>query len=322
MERLPAYSGATVPASHQLPAHKPERDALAEAARETCWKEGAVIRLLLAALATLMLAAAPAPPRIVTLVPSLAEDGFAVGAHVIAVSKFTDDSPQARGLPVVADFQSVDVETIVRLRPDVVVGIPSQARMTAPLTRAGIRVVLIPDDSFEDIFHDLMTVGKLSDRAAQATQVIAKLHRETARLQASVKPGFRPSVFFALGTGPIWTVGRHSYLDTLIEMAGGRNAAHDLPTPWGEYSEEALLRAQPDAIISGRETNLTDMLGREPWRSLHAVREGHVFTISDQRIANALYRPGPRYTEGLRWLIERLSSLSTPKTQSARSNRS
>ncbi|MBV8639020.1 MAG: ABC transporter substrate-binding protein [Candidatus Eremiobacteraeota bacterium] len=282
-----------------------------------------MIRALAAALAMVCcLGAAPPLPRIVALVPSLAEDAFAVGAHVVAVSKFTDDSPQARGLPVVADFQSVDAETILRLHPDVVVGIPAQARLTDPLRRAGVRVVLVPDDSYDDIFHDLRVVGELADRTPQAVRVIAQLQRETAQLHAKAVRAYRPSVFFALGTGPIWTVGPHSYLATLIELAGGRNAADDLATPYGEYSEEALLRAQPDAIVAGHETNIRDVIDHDPWRSLRAVREGHVFTITDQRIANALFRPGPRYTEGLRWLIERLSSLSTPKTQNVRSNRS
>ncbi|HET9031169.1 MAG TPA: helical backbone metal receptor [Candidatus Aquilonibacter sp.] len=277
-------------------------------------------RLLVLLLALLVGGVARPAPRLVALVPSLAEDAFAVGANVVAVSKFTNDSPQAAALPTVADFASVDVETIIRLHPDVVIGIPSQARLTEPLRRAGIRVVLMPDDSFADIFADLRAVGQLSDRSAEAEKTIASLRRQTAVLQASVKRGPRPSVFFALGTGPIWTVGPHSYLATLIRIAGGRNAAGDLPAPWGEYSEEALLRAQPDVIVAGHETNLQSVLGREPWRSLRAVREGHVFTVSDDRIANALYRPGPRYNEGLRWLIERLSSLSTPKTRKGRSS--
>ncbi len=274
-----------------------------------------MVRILAVALAIVCcIGAAPRSPRIVALVPSLAEDAFAVGAHVVAVSKFTGDSPQARGLPVVADSQSVDAETILRLHPDAVIGIPAQARLTEPLRRAGLRVVLTPDDSYDDIFRDIQIVGAVADRTPQALRVIAQLHRETARLHAKASRVYHPSVFFALGTGPIWTVGSHSYLATLIELAGGRNAADDLTTAYGQYSAEALLRAQPDAIVAGQETDIRGVIGREPWRSLHAVREGHVFTITDERIANALYRPGPHYTEGLRWLIERLSSLSTPKT--------
>ena len=277
--------------------------------------------LALVALAALF-GAAPARPRIVVLIPSLAEDAVAVGAasQVVGVSRLTTGIPQLANVPAVADFESVDVERIVQLKPDVVIGIPSQERLAAPLVHAGIRTVLVPDDSYEDIFTDLRTVGALTGRSAQAQAEVARLQRETAALHASVAHrAYRPSVFIALGTGPIWTAGRTSYLSRLIALAGGRNAADDLPQAWGEYSEEALLRAQPDAIVAGYDTDLKSVENREPWRSLQAVREGHVFVITDQRTINALFRPGPRYIEGLRWLIARLSSLSTPKTHTARS---
>ncbi|MGB8796540.1 MAG: ABC transporter substrate-binding protein, partial [Candidatus Aquilonibacter sp.] len=178
-----------------------------------------------------------------------------------------------------------------------------------------------PDDSYDDIFTDLQTLGQLTGHVAQARAEIAALKSETARLRATVAHrAYRPSVFIALGTGPIWTVGPSSYIGHLIELAGGRDAAADLPSPWGEYSDEALIRAQPDAIVAGHDTDLTSVQTREPWRSLRAVHEGHVFAITDPRVENALMRPGPHYNEGLRWLIERLSSLSTPTTPTDHSN--
>jgi iron complex transport system substrate-binding protein len=279
------------------------------------------MRPLLTFVLALALLGVASPPRIVAIVPSLADDLFAIGAgaQVVGVSRFVDDVAAAKNVPVVADFQSVDVEKIVALHPDVVVGIPSQAAMVAGLRRAGIRVVLVPDDSYDDIFTDLRTLGDVSGRRTEAGALIARLQRETAQLRAQTRRfAYRPSVFFALGTGPIWTVGRGSYLATLVAFAGGRNAAADLTTPWGQYSEEALVRAQPDAIIAGHDTPIASVLDRDPWRSLRAVREKHVFTPEDARIDDALYRPGPNYNEGLRWLIERLSPLSTSKTPSAR----
>jgi ABC-type Fe3+-hydroxamate transport system substrate-binding protein len=269
--------------------------------------------IALLCLATL-LAATPAP-RVVALAPSLTEDAFAVGANVVAVSKFTDNIPQAKGLPIVADFQSVDAEVIIRLHPDVVLGLPSQSRLVEPLRRAGIGVKLVADDSYNDIFSDLAAVGASAHRDAQAKALAIQLRAQTKALHASVKPHGKPlTVFFALGTGPIWTVGRGSYLDTLIELAGAKNAASDLASPWGEYSEEALLRAQPDVIIAGHEVDLHDVLNREPWKSLRAVQQHHVIEINDANINNVLYRPGPNYNEGLRWLIQQLSSLSTSAT--------
>jgi ABC-type Fe3+-hydroxamate transport system substrate-binding protein len=261
--------------------------------------------------------------RVVTLMPSFAEDVVAIGARaqLVGVSKFSDDVPNSASLPIVGDFTSVDTERIIALHPDLVAGLPSQANLVAPLQRAGIHVVLIPDDTFEDIFRDLRTLGNLTGHGAQAQAEIARLQRETARLTAAVPHrAYRPSVFVAIGSGPIWTVGPASYIGHLIELAGGVDAARDLHAPWAQYSEEALVRAQPDAIVAGHETDLRGVTSREPWRSLHAVREGHVFVVRDLRVENALFRPGPNYNEGLRWLIERLSSLSTPTTRSDHSN--
>ena len=269
-------------------------------------------------LAVLVACAAPAsrtdtPPsqrRFVALVPSLAEDLYAIGAgdRVVGVSQYSDVAP--RNVPRVADFQSVATERIVALHPDVVVGIPSQDRLLEPLRRAGINVQLLPDDTYDDIFTDLRTLGELSGQTTAAHDEIAKLQAQTGRFQLLAQTFHRhPSVFFALGTGPIWTAGPSSYIGHLISLAGGTDAAQ-MREPWGQYSEEALLRAQPDAIVNANEVRLSAVLDREPWRSLRAVREGHVFTITDQSIANALYRPGPRYNEGLRWLIERLKPLA------------
>jgi ABC-type Fe3+-hydroxamate transport system substrate-binding protein len=277
------------------------------------------------ALAFLLLAASPphaAPgPRIVALVPSLAEDAFAIGANVVGVSKFVDNVPQARTLPKVADFQSIDAERIIALHPDAVVGIPSQSQLTAPLRRAGIRVVLVPDDTYDDIFTGLRAVGDLAGRRPQADALVARLQAETASLRARAVRA-RPRVFVVLGVAPVWTAGPSSFVGTLIAFAGGVDAAADLRAPWGEYSEEALLRAQPDVLVAAGDAGVGSAFEREPWRSLPAVREHRVFVVTDPRIDTALFRPGPHYNEGLRWLLERFSSLSTPTTPNARSNRS
>jgi ABC-type Fe3+-hydroxamate transport system substrate-binding protein len=258
-------------------------------------------------------AATPQPggaprPRVVALIPSIAEDLYAVGAgsQVVAVSAFTD-LPQARGLPRVADVSSVDVERIVALRPDVVIGIPSQARQVEPLRRAGLRVALLPDDTYDQIFTNLRAVGDLTGHHAEAAATIGRLQRETAQLQARTRRFTRrPSLFVVLGSGPIWTAGSTSYISTLIELAGGVNAASDLHAAYSEYSAEALLRAAPDALVSDPAVHLDAVLDREPWRSLRAVTLHRVYSM-DPRL---VLQPGPNYNQGLRWLIERLTPLA------------
>ena len=259
-----------------------------------------------------LLAAVPMPhPRIVALMPSLVEDFFAVGAgrQVVGVSAYSQGVAGAEKLPVVADFSSVDSEKIVALRPDVVVGIPAQARLLAPLERAGMKVVLLSDDGYGSIFTNIAVAGDLSGHALEARRLVSRLSQQTGALRARTRSFKRtPSVFVVLGTGPIWTAGKKSFIATLIAMAGGRNAADDLDAAYGQYSAEALLRHQPDVIVTDPSVHFGAVLQSEPWRSLNAVRKGHVFTVDP---AGMLERPGPNYNEGLRWLVERLTPLAT-----------
>lgn len=284
----------------------------------------AVKRRSLFALVALVLAVAAcaAPPqpndsalgtqraRIVALVPFVADDLYVIGAgsRLVAVSSFTAD-PRARDLPRVSDFTSVDTERIVALHPDVAVGIPSQARLVDPLRHAGIRVVLLSDDGYDEIFKNLRAVGALCGSRRQAEAAIANLKHTTALLHARTRSFARhPSVFVVLGSAPIWTAGATSYIGRLIALAGGMNAADDLPAAYGEYSAEALLRTQPDVLVADPAVHLDGAVAREPWRSLRAVRLGRVYTVDPAAI---LMQPGPNYNEGLRWLVKRLAPLAT-----------
>jgi iron complex transport system substrate-binding protein len=251
--------------------------------------------------------------RIVTLVPSFADDVYAVGAgsQLVGVSAYTD-APQAKPLPRVADASSVDAEAILALRPSVAIGIPSQERLTEPLRRAGVRVMLLADDSYASIFDDIATIGELTGRRAAAAATIARLRRETATVAARTKAyAYRPSVFVVLGSGPIWTAGAQSYISTLIALAGGTNAASDLPSAYGQYSAEALLRRQPDVLVADAAINLGAVLDREPWRSLRAVRLARVYAVNPDLIE----RPGPSYNDGIRWLAARIAPLARERRE-------
>jgi iron complex transport system substrate-binding protein len=245
------------------------------------------------------------PVRVVSLIPSLTEDLFAIGAgpDVVGVSQFTDYPPAATRLPQVSTFSSVDAEKVVQLHPAVVVGIPAQAALVGDLRRLGLKVVLMSDDSFDDIFTDLGTLGRLTGRSHEAAALSARLRARTAELVRRVPAEPRPTVFVVLGVAPIYTVGDRSYIAHLIGLAGGRNAATGVHDAYARYSAEALVAAQPDALVTDRTTNLSAAFGAAPWNALRAVRTHRVYVLND---AALLERPGPRYNDGLAWLIAQL----------------
>ncbi len=265
---------------------------------------------LLCALAQTSAHAAPLQPahRVVSLIPSLTEDLCRVGAgaQIVGVSQYSEDIPCVRGVAQVGGFSSIDVERIIALHPDAVVAIPSQKRLAEPLERAGISVRYYRDDAFDDIFTDLQAVGALTGHSREASDAVRSLRAQTRALQRSMHARNHPRVFVALGPGPIWTVGPSSYIATMLRLAGAENAVRSLPAAYGQYSAEALVRLDPDAILTDKDTGVQAVLDREPWRSLRAVRNHHVFVMTNPSIVE---RPGPRYNEGLRWLIDALEPL-------------
>jgi iron complex transport system substrate-binding protein len=319
-ERLPAYSGATVPAFHRLPARKPgrrhsdgRRPFLAEEQATDAFAQLFRARRVpvrrLSGHAQSSAAIGTNHVRIVALAPFVTDDAFATGcgSNLVGVSSFTDDA-RVRSLPRVADAFSVDAERIVALRPDVAIGIRSQARQTEALRHTGVDVVLLDDDGFARIFANLRTIGTLCGRSAQAATAVSSLQRTTAALHAQTRAFRRkPSVFVVLGNAPIWTAGNSSFVASLIALAGGSNAAAGLESAYSQYSAEALLRAQPDAIVVDPTVHLDTALATAPWNQLQAVRAHRVFVV---RPAAMLVEPGPNYNDGIRWLIQRLRRIA------------
>ncbi len=269
------------------------------------------LRTVQAALASALLAVLPAAAaarvpatRIVSLMPSLTEDLFAIGAgpEVVGVSQFTDRPAAAAKLPAVASFASLDAERIVRLHPSVVVGIPAQGLLVRDLRRAGLRVELLPDDSFDDLFTSLGRLGQLSGRSMEASALARALRARTAQLVARVPAAPKVRTFIVLGIAPIYTVGEGSYIAHLVELAGGIDAA-GVRDAYARFGAEALVALQPDAIVADRASGFAAARARAPWNALRAVRDGHAYVLEDAAI---LERPGPRYNEGLAWLIARL----------------
>jgi len=252
--------------------------------------------------------AASGPQRIVSLVPSTTEDLFALGlgSRVVGVSAYSTFPAAAKRLPVISDYSRVDVERILALHADLALGITSQGRFAADLRRAHVPVALFADDSLRDVDAGLRGIGARTGTAARAASLVRTLHARTdALVRGRAHHARTPTVFVVLGTAPITTLGAQSYIAQLIALAGGRDSAH-LQAAYGEYSPEQLLIDQPDVLIVDPSVTFDTLRATAPWNALRAVREHHVFVLTDPDV---LLRPGPRYNEGLAWLIARLREL-------------
>jgi iron complex transport system substrate-binding protein len=218
-----------------------------------------------------------------------------------------DDFPAAaRALPHVGDVRTADLEVVAELRPTAVLALHDEENEASPIERRlGVPVVYLPNRDLRDLDGDIVGVGRACGRDAQAARLKEGLDRRIAVIRArSLKSPSGVRVLFLLGL-PGYAAGPHSFLNDMIEAAGGVNVAASADEPYPNLSAEAIVKMDPDVIIVARETPFdADVRAREPWRSLRAVRSGRVLRPPSDDI---MERDGPRVVDGLEWLQRALT---------------
>ncbi|MDQ6781420.1 MAG: helical backbone metal receptor [Candidatus Eremiobacteraeota bacterium] len=260
--------------------------------------------LCLWVLGCLQASASKPSQRILSLAPSLTEIVYAIGCgdQLVADTTYDDYPAAARRVPHVADLVQVDLERAALLSPSHALALHDQEHEAAALqTRLAIPVTYLPNRGLADLFLDITAVADVCRMPQAGEQLSASLRRQLAAIaaQTSRRPS-HPKVLFLLDL-PGFTVGRNSFLNDLIRLAGGVNVAASIQQPYPNVSAEWLLRVQPDVIIVSRGTPFgIDVRASQPWRSLRAVRMNHVYRPPSDDVVQ---RDGPRIVDGLRWLV-------------------
>jgi len=255
------------------------------------------------------------PQRIVSLAPSNTERLFAVGAWSTVVGVTTVDTypPEVAALPKVGGFvpKSISIETIVSLRPDLVLAAGELQRPAIEaLERLGIAVVAIEDPgSFDAVYAAIALVGRLTGHEQEASQVVQAMQARLARVRqavATLPQDRRVTVFYEVYDEPLMTVGRSTIIGQLVEMAGGINIFADMPGRYPQVSSEEVVKRNPDCILghTGHQLALTaGQIGQRPgWHHITAVKHNCIRMLNGDTVA----RPGPRLAEALEAIAKAL----------------
>ena len=249
---------------------------------------------------------ASAEMRIVSLAPSVTETLFALGAgpEVVGVSQYCDYPPQVRDLPRVGSFLTPNLEAILALRPTLVVGLElsSDVRQIRALNSMGYPVLLVSDDSLQQIEESIEKVGARINREEIAHQLVAKIKAQLASVReqlANVKP---VRGLMLVGHQPIVAVGTGTYLDELLRIARTDNIATAANQQWPQLSIEYIIAMRPAVILDGAMGS--DPSSSEFWQkypSIPAVRDHRVIGYPQDPILHS----GPRVGQSLE-LIARM----------------
>ncbi len=247
--------------------------------------------------------------RIVSLAPSNTEVLFAIGAgsQVVGRDSYSDYPPEAKNTAtdIGGGFAALNMELILSKKPDVVLASPlTPPEQIADLDKAGLRVYVLPNpQSFDDLYTNLETAGKLTGHEKEAAALVDSLKARVQAVVTKVAPvSSRPVVYYELdATDPNapYTSGPQTFVDLLIRTAGGVNFGGYLKGDWVQISVEQILARQPDMIVLGDNTyggvTPEQVKARAGWDTLNAVKQDKIFIFDD----NTVSRPGPRLVDGL-----------------------
>jgi ABC-type hemin transport system substrate-binding protein len=279
------------------------------------------LALLLLAAAVLLAACgrAPAPQpapvvqpplaRIVSLAPELTQMVMDLGKGDLLVGVCSDDPAAPKGLRTVGDYRHIDEESLVALRPTLVLTMFGQEGPNTRLDDLGqvhqFRVVGYPSPhrirEMEEIISDPegLTVGNAGRGVGTVLgdyeggwKLMLKVQMELGALEdLTLRLSSKPAVLLLIGTHPLLAVGPESvHSDLLLHYCGARNAAWNLVGNAPQISRERILEAQPDIIILIQpngdplksvddDDRLTELRGLE----VPAVKDHKIFLLDDPR---------------------------------------
>ncbi|MGG1311525.1 ABC transporter substrate-binding protein [Cohnella laeviribosi] len=247
-----------------------------------------------------------APERIVSTSPAETEILFALGLgdQVVGVSDFDNYPEEATQKQKVGSIMKPNEETLVSLKPDLVItGISMPEDVVTKLRSLGLKLYKTDPKSIDDVMNNILQIGKITNRQQEAEALVDSMKKDVARVTeavAGVKEEDKKKVYVEFAPG--WTVGKGEFMDELITLAGGINVAGDTEG-WNQINEETIVQKDPDVILftlgvtdseSGK--TLEEIIrGRSGWDQIKAIKDNRVIGL-DQDV---LSRPGPRITQGL-----------------------
>lgn len=197
----------------------------------------------------------PAPAkRIITLAPNLAELVFAAGAgsRLVAVGEYSDFPAAASKIPSIGNAFRIDLERVIELRPDLVIGWESGNPQTAlqKLEQLGLAVWHIEITRPEEIAGVVENIARAADTLSQGRKTADQLRSRLKQLQQQNSGKTPVSYFYQITSHPLYTINGRHIISHGLEICGGHNIFATLPTLAPQVSREAVILANPQAMIA------------------------------------------------------------------------
>ncbi len=245
--------------------------------------------------------------RIVSLAPNITEILFALdaGDKIIGLSSGSNYPEQTNSIKKIGSFWQPDIEAIVTCKPDLILTLQfnQQQSCANQLTSLGYNVKSFKIESIEDLYKAITKISHLVNKDTQGKALNLKLKKQFQKIEAQYKPYRKMRTIFVVQKEPLRLAGEKTFINHLIQLAGGQNAIGQTLAHYPTISKEELLICDPEVIIHTT-TGQSDIAAEELstsefWHKqypyLPAVKNNRIYTIN----SDICLRIGPRLPQGL-----------------------
>ncbi len=253
------------------------------------------------------------PQRIISLIPSVTEMLFAIGAgpRVVGVGNFDRYPPEVSTRTKVGGLIDPDIERIISLKPDLVVVYGTQTDLRTQMDRAHIPIYLYQHSGLADITATIRAIGKRVGSEAAGEMLARRIDDEIATVRKRVAGRPRPRTLLVFGRDAetlrgIYASGGIGFLHDMLDVAGGTNVFADVKRQSIQATTEVVLARVPDVILEiGIDTASSKERNVRAWdalASLPAVRTHRIYQVRGDEMMN----PGPRVAQAIRRMAQTL----------------
>jgi iron complex transport system substrate-binding protein len=245
--------------------------------------------------------------RIVSLSPSNTEILFAVGAGdlVVGVTEYCNFPEAALAIDKIGGFsaKSISIETIVSLKPDLVLAYGTrQEPVVEALEALDIEVMTLVPKTFADVYANITLIGELTGNQDQAQSIVDEMQ---ARIQAvvdvtsTIPKDEKVNVFWEVFDEPLMTSGPATYIGQMLDLGGAINIFSDLEEDYPQINAEEVVSRNPQAIMGsdthGDKLTADQVAARPGWDQIDAAQNGRIYLISGDIVSRA----GPRLADAV-----------------------
>lgn len=240
------------------------------------------IALLLFALliqVSVAIASQQPPPRVIALAPHLVELIFEIdaGQQIIGVSQYATFPQAAAKIPVVGDYQSLNVEKIVALEPDIIIvwqtGHP--VKDVEKLKSLGFQVAYSDPRSISDVPEELIKLGQLLGKQQLAQAKAVKLSQALDAIKQEYAQKSTVKVFYELWPDPLSTIGAGSWPSSILSLCGAQNVFDEIANnPYPQVNIEQVLGKEIDVIVQPLSASQSEksVFQWQNWTDIKAVK--------------------------------------------------